>query len=65
MKRNPAANMAWIDKYRSNDTTIKFMLKGKIGDCRDYFSDKESACIDKEIEKKMSCCDVAFQYGEE
>ena len=65
MKNNPAANMAWTDKYRSNGTTIKFMRKGKIGDWRDYFSHRQSACLDEEVKKKMSGCDLKFYYGEE
>lgn len=64
MQKNPAANMAWTDKYRSNSETVKFMRKGRIGDWRNYFSEEQSALLDEEI-KKMAGCDIEFDFGEE
>ena len=65
MKKNPAANMHWTDRYR-DDEYGKFMRKGKVGDWRNHFTEDQSARIDAWIGEWIpSDSGLIFDFGVE
>ena len=65
MKKNPAANMHWTDRYRE-DEHGKFMRKGKVGDWRNHFTEEQSARMDALIAERIpSDCGLVFDFGDE
>ena len=64
MKKNPAANMHWVDKFR-DDKTDSFIRKGIIGDWKNHFTKEQSAKMDEMIAKKVdSDCGLKFDFGD-
>ena len=64
MKKNPAANMHWLDKFR-DDKTDSFIRKGVIGDWKNHFTKEQSARMDEMIAKKVhSDCGLEFDFGD-
>ena len=65
MKKNPAANMYWTDRYRDDDHG-RFMRKGKVGDWRNHFTEEQSAKVDAWIAERIpSDCGLVFDFGDE
>ena len=64
MKANPVANMGWIESfYVATEGSTPFMRKGKVGDWRNYFTDKQSARMDEEIKKRFDGTGLEFEYS--
>ena len=60
MKKNPAANEEYQDKYR-RDNSSPFMRKGVVGDWR--ITAEQSARMDEECAKRFSGSGLEFDYG--
>lgn len=62
MKKNPAGNGEYYDKYR-REKSSPFMRKGVVGDWRNYFTEEQSARMDEECAKRFSGSGLEFDYG--
>ena len=62
MKKNPAANEEYQDKYRRENSS-PFMRKGVVGDWRNLFTAEQSARMDEECAKRFSGSGLEFDYG--
>ena len=62
MKKNPAANNDYTDKYRHKKST-PFMRKGVVGDWRNLFTAEQSARMDEECAKRFAGSGLEFDYG--
>ena len=62
VKKNPAANMSWIDKLSLDGNSAKFMRKGIIGDWESQFSEDQSTRMDCTVKEKLSGTGLDFEY---
>ena len=62
VKKNPAANMFWIDEISFNGDSAKFMRKGIIGDWESHFTNDQSARMDSIVKEKLSGTGLDFEY---
>ena len=62
VKKNPAANMFWIDKISFNGGSAKFMRKGIIGDWESHFTEDQVARMDSLVKEKLSGTGLDFEY---
>ena len=61
-KKNPAANMFWVDKITINGSSAKFMRKGIIGDWESHFTEDQSARMDCTVKEKLLGTGLDFEY---
>jgi len=62
MRKNPAANNDYTNKYRHEKST-PFMRKGVVGDWRNHFTAEQSARIDEECAQRFAGSGLEFDYG--
>lgn len=62
VKKNPAANMHWVDKISLDGSSVEFMRRGIVGDWESHFTDDQSATMDQIVKRKLSGTGLEFEY---
>ena len=62
MKKNPAANYAWTNKFRNSDQPA-FMRKGEVGDWRNYFTTEQNAAFDAFYAERMKDSGLDLEFN--